>query len=448
MFFQFANGIDERPLVPASTPAKSYSEQQTFNEDQTDEAVIEATLKRMADHLIATVRAEGRAIRTLTVKVRYNDFAEDQCGESLAEPTDLETDLYGKLTSLLRKAWRRRVSLRMVSLKLSNVYDGVFRSELALDGATSEARRRLSAAVDELRQKLGNRTVLRGHDFVLREERPVPASAKPKLQLIVRKAAPATYIPLNVHSYYSFLDSTLSPAAIVELAKQHRLPAIALTDPNLHGAVEFQQLAKAAGVKPLIGAELHFDGQPLWLYVQDSTGAILVRPDGADFDAPILDEEREREAQEERRAAHVREARPQLYAPYARGERDPYLLASLGLYERAHGDAGKARQFLEAAFGAKAKRFAARHQEMKPGASLEQRRHTRARGHELFEVIEQQQDVPVRQVSPQPIKRRPGRESPKPECLDQGVLEESGITDRGNNLLALAVPTGKFERDD
>ena len=55
-------------------------------------------------------------------------------------------------------------------------------------------------------------------------------------------------------------------------------------------------------------------------------------------------------------AGNVREARPQLYAPYARGERDPYLLASLGLYERAHGDAGKARQFLEAAFGAKAKR--------------------------------------------------------------------------------------------
>jgi len=273
---QFANGIDERPLLPASAPARSYSEQQTFAEDQTDEVFIEATLKRMADHLMAGVRAEGRAIRTLTVKVRYNDFAEDQCGESLIEPTDLEADLYGRLTALLKKAWRRRVSLRMVSLKLSNVYDGLFRTELALEsnGATQEARRRVSAAVDELRQKLGERTVLRGHDFVLREERakPAPAPAKPKLQIIVRKSAPASYVPLHVHSYYSFLDSTLSPAAIVELARQHGLPAIALTDPNLHGAVEFQQLAKAAGVQPLIGAEVCVDGHPLWLYVQDATG--------------------------------------------------------------------------------------------------------------------------------------------------------------------------------
>ena len=83
-------------------------------------------LRRMADNLFAKVREEGRSIRTLTVKVRYNDMAEDQVSESLREPTDLETDVYGRLHRLLRKAWKRRVSLRLVSLKLSNVYDGRF----------------------------------------------------------------------------------------------------------------------------------------------------------------------------------------------------------------------------------------------------------------------------------------------------------------------------------
>src|SRR5439155_5401783 len=37
-------------------------------------------------------------------------------------------------------------------------------------------------------------------------------------------------LPLNVHSYYSFLDSTLSPKAIIDLAGRHELPALALTD--------------------------------------------------------------------------------------------------------------------------------------------------------------------------------------------------------------------------
>jgi len=68
------------------------------------------------------------------VKVRYNDRDEGQCSESLREPTDLESDAYSFLPKLLKKSWSRRVSLRMVSLKLSNVYDGRFRSELSLEG--------------------------------------------------------------------------------------------------------------------------------------------------------------------------------------------------------------------------------------------------------------------------------------------------------------------------
>ena len=89
---QFANGIDERPLLPASEPQKSFSKQETFNEDVTDEEYVEAVLRRMADHLFAQVREERRSVRTLTVKVRYNDRDENQRAESLREPTDLETE--------------------------------------------------------------------------------------------------------------------------------------------------------------------------------------------------------------------------------------------------------------------------------------------------------------------------------------------------------------------
>ena len=79
---KFANGVDERPLVPVSEPQKSFSEQETFATDLTDEGYIEAVLRRMADKLFATVREEGRSIRTLTVRVRYNDMGEDQTSES------------------------------------------------------------------------------------------------------------------------------------------------------------------------------------------------------------------------------------------------------------------------------------------------------------------------------------------------------------------------------
>jgi DNA-directed DNA polymerase III PolC len=281
---QFANGIDERPLMPASEPQKSFSKQETFNEDVTDEEYVEAVLRCMADHLFADVRAEGRSVRTLTVKVRYNDRDENSRAESLREPTDLETDVYGRLRGLLREAWQRRVSLRMVSLKLSNVYDGVFRSELALEGnaRNHEARERLAAILDELRRVRGWSTVMRGHDLRLRdaprdlvkEQAKLPG----QLRIQVQKRTPASarvtnYVPLRVRSHYTFLDSTLSPAAMVHLAKQHGMSSIALTDlGNLHGAVEFAQAAKRADIKPIFGTELNVNGQPLLLFVESARG--------------------------------------------------------------------------------------------------------------------------------------------------------------------------------
>jgi DNA-directed DNA polymerase III PolC len=323
---QFANGVDERPIIPVQAPAKSYSQQETFDADQTDEQFIEATLRRMADQLMLKVREDRKSIRTLTVKVRYNDMAEDQRGESLAEPTDLETDIYPRLRPLLRQAWKRRVSLRLVSLKFSNLYESFLRAELPLENEARrhEAQRRLAFTVDQLRQELGRKAVFRGHDFLLEknsgneaQESTSPPSAQPgekvepanqavsgalreriepyKVSVLTRQKlgpfrtgrlkAPSgrvgqgrgsrpsrvQWAPLRVRSYYSFLDSTLSIEALVQLAVQYELPFMALADVgNLHGAVEFVQAAKTAGIKPVLGVD--FPGTELRLYVENATG--------------------------------------------------------------------------------------------------------------------------------------------------------------------------------
>jgi DNA-directed DNA polymerase III PolC len=283
-----SDGIDNRPVVAMSAAAKSYSHQETFNADVTDEEYAEAVLRRMADSLMAKVRGDNKTIRTLTVKVRYNDMGEDQCGESLLEPTDLESDLYGRIHVLFRQAWSRRVSLRMVSLKLSNVYDGFVRTELSLDKPSEqhEARRRLAQIVDGLRDTLGHQAVLRGHDFILRhspadhtkllgEQSNRPKVLGPIPGPISRKSPSllTTYVPLAVQSHYSFLASTLSMERIITLARQHGFKAVALVDSgNLHGAVEFTLAAREAGIRPIIGASVLIDGKLTRLYVQNQAG--------------------------------------------------------------------------------------------------------------------------------------------------------------------------------
>jgi DNA polymerase-3 subunit alpha len=278
---EFANGIDDRPLVITREAPKSFGQQETFPTDITDEDYVEAVLRRMADQLMAKVRAEGKSIRTLSVKVRYNDMAEDLRSESLLEPTDLETDIYSRLRPLLKQAWRRRVSLRLVSLKLSNLYNGYRQGELALDDRPdlSQPRRTLARVVDALRREHGEDVVLRSHNLRLREgPRDAAQAVAPRVPVrsYIQSGKVSSLVrgvPLNVRSYYSFLDSTLSPQAIVQLAVKHSLPAIAIADTgSLHGAAEFAGLAAEAGIKPLIGAELTVGEHRLLCYVQNATG--------------------------------------------------------------------------------------------------------------------------------------------------------------------------------
>jgi DNA polymerase-3 subunit alpha len=277
---QFAHGIDERPLIPAREPQKSFSHQETFATDLTDVEYIEAKLLSMADRLFADVREERRTVRTLTVRVRYNDMGEDQASESLQEPTDLETDTYNLIRGLLRKAWKRRVGLRLVSLKLSNVYEDAFASELPIFASSQSraATSRLIGQIDNLRRAHGHSVIIRAHDLRLRRP-PSDALVKPepapgdRIHIVVSRREVKTYVPLRGHSHYSFLDSTLSPAGLVKLAKQHGLPAVALTDTgNLHGAVEFAAAAKEAGIKPIFGVEMRMDGKPLLLYAESAAG--------------------------------------------------------------------------------------------------------------------------------------------------------------------------------
>ena len=69
------------------------------------------------------------------------------------------------------------------------------------------------------------------------------------------------FVHLRLHTEFSVVDGTNRIDEIVSAAAADGQPALAITDlNNLFGAVKFYKAARAAGVKPLIGAELVFEG--------------------------------------------------------------------------------------------------------------------------------------------------------------------------------------------
>ncbi len=83
----------------------------------------------------------------------------------------------------------------------------------------------------------------------------------------------APFVELRALSAYSFGDGAVTPAALVDRAKQLEYHAIGLTDrADLGGIVKFLVACKQAEIDPVVGAELLVDGYPLAFLVRDATG--------------------------------------------------------------------------------------------------------------------------------------------------------------------------------
>ncbi|HVI87856.1 MAG TPA: DNA polymerase III subunit alpha [Dongiaceae bacterium] len=67
----------------------------------------------------------------------------------------------------------------------------------------------------------------------------------------------ADFVHLRVHSAYSLSEGAVKNKQLVELAKRHNMPAVAVTDTGaLFGSMEFSGYAKDAGIQPIIGCQL------------------------------------------------------------------------------------------------------------------------------------------------------------------------------------------------
>ncbi len=73
----------------------------------------------------------------------------------------------------------------------------------------------------------------------------------------------ADFIHLRTHSAYSLSEGAIPVADLVNLSKQMRMPAVALTDTsNMFGVLEFSQFAVKAGIQPIIGCQLLLGKEP------------------------------------------------------------------------------------------------------------------------------------------------------------------------------------------
>ena len=116
-----ARGIDPRPLE-TSVERISIGHEETFERDVSDRETLYAELQRMAKRVAARLAVRGDAARTVTTKVRYQDFSIRSRSVTLAAGIDTADEIAGHACALLDRALADRPgALRLVGVSVSSL---------------------------------------------------------------------------------------------------------------------------------------------------------------------------------------------------------------------------------------------------------------------------------------------------------------------------------------
>jgi DNA polymerase-4 len=119
---QLADGIDDRPVVP-NRSAKSSGTENTFSEDLSDLAEIRREVDEMARDGAAWLERRMLVCRTVTIKVRYSDFATITRSHSRMPATRDADEIAARALALLERTDAGRRPVRLLGVSVHNLVD-------------------------------------------------------------------------------------------------------------------------------------------------------------------------------------------------------------------------------------------------------------------------------------------------------------------------------------
>ena len=127
-FHRAAHGDDDRPVRP-DRPSKSVGAERTFDRDLTAETDLLAALELVVDAAWLRIERAGAVGRTLTLKVKFADFAIVSRAQSRAVPITSRTDLAEIGRSILLRLLPVELGIRLLGLTLSGLDRDIVRAD-------------------------------------------------------------------------------------------------------------------------------------------------------------------------------------------------------------------------------------------------------------------------------------------------------------------------------
>jgi DNA polymerase III, alpha subunit len=211
-----------------------------FEKDTIDMEDLNRTIAQMIDELAFDLRKERKLTGCLTLKIRYSNF-ETVTRQQKISFTCSEKVLLEQAKSLFTKLYSRRMLIRLIGIKFSELVTGAYQVDLFNDVAEDLS---LMQAMDQIRLRFGKDMIKKG----------ILLPGKKIIML------------LNVHSHYSLRYGTLSPERLIDSLIANGYESAVLTDINNSSAVlDFIHKAQGKGLNALAGVEFRNADELLYI---------------------------------------------------------------------------------------------------------------------------------------------------------------------------------------
>ena len=158
-----SQGIDDRD-VEVSREVKSIGHEETFADDLLDMEMVKRELLSLAARVSRRLRSDGVGGKTVTLKVKYNDFVQVTRSETFPEATDDGGEIFRRCCGLLDKTEVGKRPARLLGISVSHLCDQGGERQLSLfqTGFTAPRRKKLNLALDKISEKYGEDGILPG----------------------------------------------------------------------------------------------------------------------------------------------------------------------------------------------------------------------------------------------------------------------------------------------
>ncbi len=117
--YEASRGIDESPLVTRWEP-KSISRETTFQRDVDNWQVIAKTLAELTKEVVINMKEEGYQGRTVSLKIRFNDFKTYTRAKTLSRHTDSEEEIRKAAFDCLGRIELKK-KVRLIGVRVSHL---------------------------------------------------------------------------------------------------------------------------------------------------------------------------------------------------------------------------------------------------------------------------------------------------------------------------------------